>query len=322
VNNDTLGIIAGVVTALGMATFIVVWNTYWAYQRRARILRMSGSLSQRYKGDSYSRWISRTPIELEFAQGKAEATLKLTKFDPKTDTVVLRLTVKGWPDRSDRYEIYPQRLYHRAAKLVGMQDVTLGSPAFDDDYIVSSNSDDLVQRLAKTNALATIELLRDLPSDKDIYIRLLDGEFEIHIKELAAEYEILAACVDNSLTLWETLLQSSVPNTEPDGGLLQSPVCQVCGDGIELPVHCCKCRTPHHRDCWEYYGSCSVYACGEKRTAEAIRKVNRFHALVPRSSWFDKVSPKHRKQVKKNLKERKKRKTRLKERRKRAERRR
>lgn len=39
--------------------------------------------------------------------------------------------------------------------------------------------------------------------------------------------------------------------------------CPVCGDEIaSQPVHCAKCRTPHHADCLSYNGRCGIYACG------------------------------------------------------------
>jgi hypothetical protein len=38
--------------------------------------------------------------------------------------------------------------------------------------------------------------------------------------------------------------------------------CQVCGDDIEnAGTVCTVCDTAHHRDCWEYLGSCSTYGC-------------------------------------------------------------
>ena len=39
--------------------------------------------------------------------------------------------------------------------------------------------------------------------------------------------------------------------------------CLVCRDSMsEDLVECGQCRTPHHRACWDYVGSCSVYGCG------------------------------------------------------------
>jgi hypothetical protein len=47
----------------------------------------------------------------------------------------------------------------------------------------------------------------------------------------------------------------------------EEPVCQVCGSRIpaEGRVFCRRCRTPHHKDCWEYNGKCSTFGCGEER---------------------------------------------------------
>lgn len=43
--------------------------------------------------------------------------------------------------------------------------------------------------------------------------------------------------------------------------------CGVCGDELlDRCVTCAKCQTPHHRECWEYGGGCSVYACGSTRS--------------------------------------------------------
>jgi hypothetical protein len=48
------------------------------------------------------------------------------------------------------------------------------------------------------------------------------------------------------------------------------PVCKVCGDPIvEEAVRCDTCLTPHHRDCWEFVGSCSIYGCKGKQSVPA-----------------------------------------------------
>lgn len=41
------------------------------------------------------------------------------------------------------------------------------------------------------------------------------------------------------------------------------PVCKVCGEEIHQDrVDCVSCVAPHHRDCWEFNGGCSIYGCG------------------------------------------------------------
>ena len=38
--------------------------------------------------------------------------------------------------------------------------------------------------------------------------------------------------------------------------------CQICGETIvEDHVRCCQCATPHHEDCWQYYGECATFGC-------------------------------------------------------------
>jgi hypothetical protein len=40
-------------------------------------------------------------------------------------------------------------------------------------------------------------------------------------------------------------------------------LCQVCGMELSAGplVYCSKCKTPHHKDCWDYLGQCSTFAC-------------------------------------------------------------
>ena len=46
-------------------------------------------------------------------------------------------------------------------------------------------------------------------------------------------------------------------------------MCRICGASLAegAVLRCAKCNTPHHKDCWEFNGQCSTYACGEKRFA-------------------------------------------------------
>lgn len=39
-------------------------------------------------------------------------------------------------------------------------------------------------------------------------------------------------------------------------------VCRVCGSPLALPIVTCPaCATPHHQDCWEYNGGCTIFGC-------------------------------------------------------------
>jgi len=68
-------------------------------------------------------------------------------------------------------------------------------------------------------------------------------------------------------------------------------VCKVCGGRICEQVACCsRCFTPHHFDCWSFWGQCSTYGCGnrehlyfdfkEKSEAEIVSEIGRNLALA------------------------------------------
>ena len=40
---------------------------------------------------------------------------------------------------------------------------------------------------------------------------------------------------------------------------IECPHCHATVSGES--VTCPECGTPHHQDCWEYYGGCGVYGC-------------------------------------------------------------
>lgn len=52
------------------------------------------------------------------------------------------------------------------------------------------------------------------------------------------------------------------------------PICATCrGQEGEEWVVCSKCKTPHHKDCWEYCG-CAVYGCSCQRQDQWQPKPN------------------------------------------------
>ena len=57
------------------------------------------------------------------------------------------------------------------------------------------------------------------------------------------------------------------------------PTCKVCGEPIDggAVVLCSSCNTPHHRDCWEYVGACSIYGCGCRMARQTDRSRTLIH---------------------------------------------
>ena len=52
---------------------------------------------------------------------------------------------------------------------------------------------------------------------------------------------------------------------------ISDAICQVCLNALSVRVvYCDGCVTPHHKECWDYLGGCSTYAC--------LRRTYRAHA--------------------------------------------
>ena len=57
--------------------------------------------------------------------------------------------------------------------------------------------------------------------------------------------------------------------------------CQICGEELEGQlVWCAKCKTPHHGDCWEFYGGCSTYGCGGNRALNSPPETSSNESLI------------------------------------------
>jgi hypothetical protein len=78
----------------------------------------------------------------------------------------------------------------------------------------------------------------------------------------------LSAFVRHTMDLYDQAMLSRsvgiefVRHTQVES--LEDAKCPVCGDTIHDDlVHCGRCKTPHHRECWVYCGKCATYGCGE-----------------------------------------------------------
>jgi len=81
--------------------------------------------------------------------------------------------------------------------------------------------------------------------------------------------DALLSFVQGTLELHDQLMLATATGIEFLNGNEAQPlvriVCKVCGDEIrEELVFCQRCKTPHHHDCWQYTGVCSVFGCREQ----------------------------------------------------------
>lgn len=85
-------------------------------------------------------------------------------------------------------------------------------------------------------------------------------ELILAVSQALVIHDGLQAGVSQKLAEGIEIVDRSGP-TDPEAG---PATCKVCGEPIEADdaVVCTSCNTPHHRDCWEFVGVCSIYGCG------------------------------------------------------------
>jgi hypothetical protein len=254
---------------IGIAVVLIVSQ----HHRRSQLLDL---VARRFHGRLDGGDLFSAPrLRLQF-QGQP-AVLRFIRVGKHSIHTQFSIT---WSSRTLRCEIYPQDVMGGLRKLLGVQDIEIGSPAFDAAYIISGNDAAAVRELLTPAVQDCIQRLAAL----DPGALSIDLRRGIQIKWSGGALTITKPC---NLTTFDTLEQfvslaaelftaASTPSAagieflgETSEREQAQSQCQVCGEPLNGDlVYCAACQTPHHRECWEYFGGCSTYACGQKRCVE------------------------------------------------------
>jgi hypothetical protein len=252
---------------LVLAVAIMVAVFYIYYQESRALDEVFQRVARRYSGRAFSGGLI-APVGFSFRYGGGPVKIE-AKRGGKNESDYTQIQF-SWPDPSTRCEIYPERFTSRLGRLFGMTDVEIGSPEFDRTFVVAGDSEARLRELLSPEVQQAIRGFWSAPPIGDIYFSIGGGKMLVKKLALIREENALARFVEAALHLYDCV---SGPRSEGIQFLAESSpeapaeiICQVCGDAIEHElIHCRRCRTPHHEDCWKYFGGCSTFGCGEKR---------------------------------------------------------
>jgi hypothetical protein len=209
-----------------------------------------------------------------FAHDGASALLDVYATGGKNSTLYTQLTFTFYHNSSFRCEISPEGFFQEIGKFFGMQDIEVGYRTFDDHFIVKSDDIETVRNFLNAAVQQELIKLKQLRRNDHIYLsmnssRLLIKKLSLlnRLEDVIAFYESSGRICDEVMTLLGASGAGAIQILDVSfDGAVETPTCQVCGDEVTSnKVICRRCHTPHHRDCWEYNGGCSVYACKERR---------------------------------------------------------
>lgn len=227
-------------------------------------------LARRFGGSCQGTGFFETP-RVHFQYHNVAAAVDVQRTSGNQASLYTRLQI-GWPDRHFRLEVYPENLLHRLQKFIGMRDYEIGSLEFDADFIINGNDEQLIKGFLNAEVQQRVDWLRRFSQLNSIHLSVSGGRLSIKTGGFIRDYDTLSRFVAVSLEVYDHAVHSNTEGIDfveavaASSATMGDPVCQICGEEIKLEAVACRtCKTPHHKDCWQYYGACSTFGCGQTR---------------------------------------------------------
>lgn len=225
-------------------------------------------------GEIHNRQLFQSP-KVSFIHHGARALLSVYESGDSSATLHTQLTCtvpEGWPYR---LEVFPQRRPGEGAS--SPSDLRIGDDEFDSRYVIKSNDERFAREFLDGAARQALDDLRNLLGNDRILVSLNSSRLLVRkesviatIDDLSVFADLAGRLHDRIELLWQRASGIEILDAaEGPADGAETPKCQICGSDIapDARVNCRRCGTPHHKDCWEFNGQCSTYACGEKRFA-------------------------------------------------------
>lgn len=197
-----------------------------------------------------------------------------------------------WSAPRFRAEIACRSESKRPPSVRSLEFIASGDAEFDRRLVIRGSDEKEVREFLSDGVRWQLLRLLEQAGDEHLYIEIGGGQLCIQklvpIRSIAA----LKLFVEHALALYDQAMITRAVGIEfiesGEVAALEHVICKVCGEEIEGDemVYCQRCKTPHHKECWQYAGACSVYGCLEKnyRRPQAATPANPPHTSVTHNS--------------------------------------
>lgn len=271
-----------------IALGIILCVLYWGMRLLSRLFALLGGgrhrayhiLAARHRGRVESRGVSDPPT-VSFAHKGSNVRVGLAPNAPGQSLGPRFRVVSRFPAGIPfRLELAPRSRAAPNQAPKGTRLVRIRDSQFHRDYVVQANDADIADDWLASNATReAIERLRKLSPPSGMLLSVNPERILVQVdRNLAPQPEALLSAVAEALFLHDRLLEcvhrrvaqgiAIINAGPPPPEEAEAPLCKICCGPIEDPrrrVVCAVCRTPHHDDCWEFNGGCSVYGCKGKQ---------------------------------------------------------
>ncbi len=246
----------------------------WLTGRRFRAYRW---LASKYRGRYENRGLSDPPT-VSFNYNGSTVRVGLAppvpgQPSPPRTRVVVRFG-RGLPFRM---ELAPTARPAPPQPPRGTRPVRTTDSNFDRAFIVQANDPDMARDFLRGEVCKAVGLLQKLGPPGGMLVSVNPERLLVQVdRNLATQFDALSAAVREALVIHDGLISgvsakmaegvaviAAGPAAAEDAG---PPLCKVCGQTIDGGPRtlCARCKAPHHRDCWEFIGGCSIFGCNGK----------------------------------------------------------
>jgi len=247
---------------------IIIAVTSTAQARTSSLNEAYQQLARRYGGRcTLGNWFSRPSTR--FVRNGVQVLVDIYSTGGKNPTYYTQVHM-SWADATFRCEVFPEGIWARMGRFLGMEDIQIGSPSFDPRYIIRGSDPAAIRTFLSQTVQWQIERLRKFLNNDDIYVLVGRGTLFVKKRSMIRDAGRLIQLVEMCLALHEQAAMTQTVGIEFTDDATAQPItealCQICGEEIDQDmVFCRRCKTPHHQDCWQYYGCCSTYGCQERK---------------------------------------------------------
>jgi hypothetical protein len=162
----------------------------------------------------------------------------------------------------------PQRRLARSS--YGLAEMELDWTDFRYNWQVLTDDADTANLLLSRAVRLQLDRLWKFPFRSEIAISMFPNWLIVRKLWDSSRPVDLESFAEASLGLYDQLLlarSAGIEFVEELGAtILDDAECRICGEKLIRDIVLCRrCKTPHHRDCWEYAGTCAVYGCRETK---------------------------------------------------------
>ncbi len=234
-------------------------------------------LASAYHGQVESRGQNLTPL-VSFRRRGALVRVGLAPDTPGQPQPPRTRVVARFPwSVPFRLELAPRSRVLQAQPPKGTRPIEPGDPRLAHALRIHANDPEIALDFLNPTAAAALARLEILAPIGGLLISVNPERLLVQVdRDLTVAADLLHGIVAAAIVLYDQLVDAVARHASQGVAIVdeataeqhasETIVCKVCGQslGAGPTVRCDSCHTPHHQDCWDYVGKCSIYGCSGK----------------------------------------------------------